>query len=76
MTQWYGMLAPANMAPAHLAKLSEATMKAVRAPAALERLRGDAAESIGGTPQEFARFIAVEQERWKKVIARANIKPD
>ena len=32
MTQWYGMLAPANMAPAHLAKLSEATMKAVRVP--------------------------------------------
>ncbi|HUD34425.1 Bug family tripartite tricarboxylate transporter substrate binding protein [Variovorax sp. PvP013] len=76
MTQWYGMLAPANMAPANIAKLSEATMKAVKAPAALERLRGDAAESIGGTPEQFAQFIAVEQGRWQKVIARAGIKPD
>lgn len=76
MTQWYGMLAPANLAPAHLAKLSTETMKAVKAPAALERLRGDAAEAIGGTPEQFAQFIAIEQERWKKVIARANIKPD
>ncbi|MDM0019397.1 Bug family tripartite tricarboxylate transporter substrate binding protein [Variovorax saccharolyticus] len=76
MTQWYGMLAPASMAPANVAKLSTETMKAVRAPAALERLRGDAAEAIGGTPEQFAQFIALEQERWKKVIARANIKPD
>ncbi|MDM0015609.1 tripartite tricarboxylate transporter substrate binding protein [Variovorax sp. J22P168] len=76
MTQWYGMLAPASMAPANVAKLSTETMKAVRAPAALERLRGDAAESIGGTPEQFAQFIASEQARWKTVIARANIKPD
>ncbi len=76
MTQWYGMLAPANMTAPHLAKLSAETMKAVRAPAALERLRGDAAEAVGGTPEQFAQFIATEQERWKKVIARANIKPD
>ena len=76
MTQWYGMLAPANLAPAHLAKLSAETMKAIKAPAALERLRGDAAEAVGGTPEQFAQFIAVEQARWKKVIERAGIKPD
>ncbi|OUL99537.1 Bug family tripartite tricarboxylate transporter substrate binding protein [Variovorax sp. JS1663] len=76
MTQWYGLLAPANLAPANLAKLSAETMKAVKAPAALERLKGDAAESIGDTPEQFAKFIAGEQARWKKVIARANIKPD
>ena len=76
MTQWYGMLAPASMAPANIARLSAETMKGMKAHDALERLRGDAAEAIGGTPEEFAKFIAVEQERWKKVIARANIKPD
>ena len=76
MTQWYGMLAPANMAPANLAKLSTETMKGMKTLAVLDRLKGDAAEAIGGTPEEFAKFIAVEQDRWKKVIVRANIKPD
>lgn len=76
MTQWYGMLAPANMPQANLYKLSAETMKAVKAPDALRRLHGDAAEVVGGTPAQFAEFIAVEQERWKKVIARAKIKPD
>jgi len=76
MTQWYGMLAPASMPQAHVDKLSAETMKAVKAPDALKRLHGDAAEVIGDTPAQFAQFIAVEQERWKKVIARAKIKPD
>lgn len=76
MTQWYGMLAPASMAPANVAKLSAETMKGMKTTEVLDRLKGDAAESIGGTPEEFAKFIAAEQERWKKVIVRANIKPD
>ncbi|RYH39906.1 MAG: tripartite tricarboxylate transporter substrate binding protein, partial [Alcaligenaceae bacterium] len=76
MTQWYGLLAPSNLSAPNMAKLSAETMKAMKTNAVLERLRGDAAESVGGTPEEFSKFIAVEQERWKKVIARANIKPD
>lgn len=76
MTQWYGMLAPANITPAQMAKLSAETMKAVKSPDSMQRLTNDAAEAIGGTPEQFAQFIASEQARWQKVIARANIKPD
>ena len=76
MTQWYGMLAPANMTAAQLSRLSAETMKAVKSPAAMERLTGDAAETIGNTPEQFAQFIAQEQARWKKVIARAAIQPN
>lgn len=76
MTQWYGMLAPANMPQAHIDRLAADTMKAVKAPESLRRLNGDAAEAIGSTPEQFAQFIASEQARWKKVIARAKIRPD
>ncbi|ABM57337.1 Uncharacterized protein UPF0065 [Verminephrobacter eiseniae EF01-2] len=76
MTQWYGMLAPASLAPAHLNKLAAHTMKAVQAPAALERLNGDAAQAIGSTPAQFAQFIAAEQQRWKAVLLRAKVRPD
>jgi len=50
MTQWYGMLAPASLAPANLDKLAVETAKAVKAPASLERLNADAAEAIGNPP--------------------------
>jgi tripartite-type tricarboxylate transporter receptor subunit TctC len=76
MTQWYGMLAPATMPQDHLDKLAAETAKAVKAPEALRRLQGDAAEAIGGTPAQFAQFIAAEQARWQKVLKRAQVKPD
>jgi len=76
MTQWYGMLAPASLRQEHLDKLAAETMKAVKAPDSLKRLNGDAAESIGSTPAQFAQFIAAEQARWKKVLLRAKVKPD
>lgn len=76
MTQWYGMLAPANLAPAHLDKLAAETAKAIKAPASMERLNGDAAQAIGNTPAQFAQFIAAEQKRWKAVVERAKIKAE
>ena len=76
MTQWYGMLAPSSLAPEHIDKLAAETMKAVKAPESLRRLQGDAAEAIGGTPAQFAQFIASEQARWQKVLKRAQVKPD
>ena len=76
MTQWYGLLAPATLPPAVDAKLAAAAAKAVKEPAALERLNHDAAIAVGSTPAEFAKFIEQERARWKVVIARAKIKPD
>jgi tripartite-type tricarboxylate transporter receptor subunit TctC len=76
MTQWYGMLAPASMAQANIDRLAVETQKAVKSQASLERLNQDAAQAIGGTPAQFAQFIALEQKRWKQVVDRAKIKPE
>ena len=76
MTQWYGLLAPANLAQPAADKLAAAAAKAMKEPSLLERLGNDAAISVGGTPAEFSKFIAQEQQRWKAVVARAKIKPD
>ena len=76
MTQWYGLLAPATMPQAAIDRLAVAAARAVREPAAIERLQTDAALAVGSTPAEFARFIAQEQQRWQPVIARARIRPD
>ncbi len=76
MTQWYGLCAPANLAPANVDKLAVESAKAIRSVSAKERLSHDAAEPIGNTPAQFAAFIAQEQLRWKQVVARAKIKPD
>ena len=76
MTQWYGMLAPASMTQANIDKLAAETQKAMKSQASLERLNQDAAQPVGGTPAQFAQFIAAEQKRWKQVVERAKIKPE
>lgn len=74
MTQWYGMLAPVSLAQAHIDRLALEVQKAMKSQAALERLNQDAAQSVGGSPAQFAQFIAAEQARWKAVVERAKIK--
>ena len=76
MTQWYGMLAPASMTQANIDKLAAETQKAMKSQASVERLNQDAAQPVGGTPAQFAQFIAAEQKRWKQVVERAKIKPE
>jgi tripartite-type tricarboxylate transporter receptor subunit TctC len=76
MTQWYGLLAPATLPQAAADRLAKASMAAMREPGSQEKLAADAALGVGGTPAEFARFIELEQKRWKAVVARAKIKPD
>jgi tripartite-type tricarboxylate transporter receptor subunit TctC len=76
MTQWYGMLAPASMSQGNIDKLAVEAQKAMKSHAALERLNQDAAQSVGGTPAQFAQFIAQEQKRWKTVVERARIKAE
>ncbi len=76
MTQWYGILAPSTMTQPNLDRLASETQKAMKTSGALERLGHEAAESVGGTPAQFAQFIAQEQKRWKPVVQRAKVKPD
>ena len=76
MTQWYGILAPATMAQANIDRLAADAQKAMKSQGALERLNQDAAQSVGGTPAQFAQFIAQEQKRWKQVVDRAKIKAE
>jgi tripartite-type tricarboxylate transporter receptor subunit TctC len=76
MTQWYGVLAPASLPAAAAERLAAAAAASVKNPSATEKLNTEAAIAVGGSPADFAKFIATEQQRWKQVVARARIKPD
>ena len=76
MTQWYGIMGPANLPQAAVEALASASGSAVRQPATTEKFNSDAVIGVGTGPAEFARFIAQEQQRWKPVVDRARIRPD
>lgn len=76
MTQWYGLMAPRKWPAAHIAKLEAEAIKAARGPAVKDKLSQESALAVGNTGAEFTAFIKEEQVRWKKVIDRAQIKPE
>jgi tripartite-type tricarboxylate transporter receptor subunit TctC len=75
-TQWYGILAPAAVPKAYIAKLNGAIVKALQGADAKERLATEAAEPVGNSPDEFGRFIRAEIARWAPVVKQSGAKPD
>jgi tripartite-type tricarboxylate transporter receptor subunit TctC len=73
---WNGLLAPAGTPADVAARLSEHTMRALRDPQTRETLRGAGFDVVGGSPQEFARWIRGESEKWARVIRVSGATPD
>jgi tripartite-type tricarboxylate transporter receptor subunit TctC len=73
---WYGLLAPKGTPAAVLAKVHRDVVGVLRAPEVEERLIKDGAEVIGNTPQEFARFIRSEIDKYASVIKERGLRAD
>jgi tripartite-type tricarboxylate transporter receptor subunit TctC len=54
--------------------LNDAYNKALATPEIRERIVAPGNEVGGGTPEEFAQFIAKEADRWQRLIQAAGIK--
>ncbi len=70
---WYGVLGPAKMPPAIVAKLSSDVAAIARMPEVKQQLAPLAATTVGSTSQEFAAFIHAEYERWGKLIRDSGV---
>lgn len=74
-SQWYGVAAPKGTPAEIVGKLNQeinAGLADLKLKARLAELGGMV---IAGSPADFARFIADETDKWRKVIRAANIKP-
>jgi tripartite-type tricarboxylate transporter receptor subunit TctC len=73
---WYGMLAPAGTPPDIVAKYNATMNEILRAPQVVERLARPGLVPVGGSPDEFARFIAANIVKWRSVVKEAGIGPE
>jgi tripartite-type tricarboxylate transporter receptor subunit TctC len=71
---WWGLLAPAGVPPAIVARLNAEIAAILRDPDTAKRLTAEAAEPLISSPQEFRRLIADDLAKWKKVALGAGIK--
>jgi tripartite-type tricarboxylate transporter receptor subunit TctC len=75
-SNWNALFAPAKTPAAIVNKVNASVVKALREPDVAQRLTNQGADPAPGTPDELARYMRADHERWKKVIKAAGIKPD
>jgi len=75
-TGWNGILAPAKTSRAVIERLHREVVTALRAPDIQAQLTAQAVESVGNTPEEFAKILRADVAKWADVLKRAGIQPD
>jgi len=72
--EWYACLGPAGMPQPAVQRLNAALMGIIAQPAERARLLEMGAEVVGGSAEEFGRFMTAEAEKIGRVIRDANIR--
>jgi tripartite-type tricarboxylate transporter receptor subunit TctC len=76
VTSWQAAAAPAKTPREIVARLNDATVKALRSPDIRERMNQIGFDVVAGTPEEFGKFMKEEVERWTQVVKRGGITPE
>ena len=70
---WFGMLAPAGTPQTIIDRLNKEIVAILNTPEIKERLAAMGATVVADKPDEFARFISTEINKWALIVKRAQI---
>jgi tripartite-type tricarboxylate transporter receptor subunit TctC len=73
---WYGLIGPAGVPAAVVARLHAEVQKALAVPELRDRLVGSGGEVLPGPQERLGALLASEKSRYEKLIREARIQPD
>lgn len=73
---WMGIVGPAGIPKPIVNKLNEALIQALRSVEVRERIAAQGFELWTSTPEEYARVIKADRERWGKLVKSSGAKID
>jgi tripartite-type tricarboxylate transporter receptor subunit TctC len=73
LTFWSGVVAPAGTSGKIVERLNSAINAGLKSQQIEETLAGIGAQTMPGSPQEFARFISDETVKWREVAKTAGV---
>jgi tripartite-type tricarboxylate transporter receptor subunit TctC len=74
--QWFGIAAPAGTPTAVIQKLNSELRAVLALPDVRTKFGELGFDVVGNTPEEFARFVRAEDQKWKKIADIAGTKLD
>jgi tripartite-type tricarboxylate transporter receptor subunit TctC len=75
-TTWFAMFAPANTPRAVIDKLNAEVVRVFKLPDIQERLKTIGLDPVLSSPDELARYQAVEIAKWAKVVKESGAKAE
>ena len=73
---WHGLLAPAKLSPAVLAKLSGEVRRAMQDPQVRARITAIGLEPIGSSPEDYRRLVLSNIQRFAELVKLAGVEPE
>ena len=73
---WYGFAVPSATPKAAVAELNAQMAKALRTPQVKERLEQLGLAIVADSPEDFARFVAAESEKMRKLVQASGARVD
>ena len=70
---WNGVVAPAGTPSSILDKLNSEISQILATPDTKQRFTELGMQSVGGSPQDFARYLQAESEKWAEIISAAHL---
>jgi len=75
-TAWYGLHAPANTPRPSVDGLQKQVAAILKQPEVEKLFLEQGAEPAGNTPEQFAKVIASEMQKWARVVAATSVTLD
>jgi tripartite-type tricarboxylate transporter receptor subunit TctC len=76
LASWFGVFAPAGTPRAIVSRLNTAINAATGKPEMRERLSGQGAEPLAGSPEDLASYLRRELDKYGKIIRAAGVKSE
>jgi tripartite-type tricarboxylate transporter receptor subunit TctC len=73
---WFGIVGPAGITKAIAQTLNARLIEAMQTSEVRERMSAQAFELWTSTPEEFARVIRRDYDKWGKIVKAAGVKAD
>lgn len=71
---WYGLLAPAGTPAPVISRLNSEVNRALATKEVRERLASEGGQTLGGSPAQFAAFLAAEHAKWGRIVRESGAK--
>jgi tripartite-type tricarboxylate transporter receptor subunit TctC len=76
VVNWFGIFAPARTPVQIITRINAALNKALQSPDLRKILNASGADTVGGSPEDFAKVVRADFAKWAKVVKDSGARVD